>query len=246
MEVGIESVLYLPGSSYPADQRFEDALLPRLAEHLPATRVVPYKAFIKGHGEPRAWNNPLHRLALLEAVTPRDRSSLVLIGRSSGARIATLFARHYPIAAVVCLGYPFRNPWEPLDPHRTAHLRDLTTPTLIIQGVRDPYGGLNLIEDHFLAPATQLHFIDADHEFDVPSTQWDALANRIADFLRRRHEPVDFHGLRFDEAFYGACHRDVAEAIAAGRIESGAAHFVRHGRAERRRFRLLPNPMPPR
>ncbi|MGE0223795.1 MAG: alpha/beta family hydrolase [Acetobacteraceae bacterium] len=244
MAAGIESILYLPGSSYPADKSFEDALLPRLAGRLVGVRATPYEAFIAGRGAPAAWNDPFRRLALLEAVLPTDGSGLVLIGRSSGARIATLYARHYKVAAVVCLGYPFRHPRRALDPARTRHLAGLATPTLIIQGIRDPYGGTEVVEDHVLAPAIRLRFIDAGHRFDLAQARWDTLADEIVDFLGRRAETPPVHGLRFDEDFYRSCHPDVVAAIAAGKFASGADHYRRFGQRQKRRFRLLPDPLP--
>ncbi len=42
----------------------------------------------------------------------------------------------------------------------------------------------------------------------------------------------------FDEAWYMGQYRDVAEAVAKGRFESGLEHFIRHGRAEGRLYKL--------
>src|SRR5687767_9027203 len=65
-------------------------------------------------------------------------SQLVIGGRSMGGRIASHIADRAGVRGLVCLGYPFHPPGQP---HRlrTAHLRELRTPTLIVQGTRDPF-----------------------------------------------------------------------------------------------------------
>ena len=233
----------MPGTSYPRDRPIAQALLSRLLPRLfalGATGFVSYEDLIANRGAPAAWSTPEVRLALLEASAPDDRSGTILIGRSSGAQIVTRFACQYPVAAVICLGYPFRHPDHRHEPDRTRHLRRLTTPTLIIQGLRDVYGGLDEALDHDLSPQVRLHFVDAGHTFRLPGEAWTALADTAAAFVRDRLTPVPFHGLAFDEAFYRARHPDIAAAIDAGRVASGADHFRRSGQAEGRVFRLVP------
>ncbi len=234
----IGPVWYLAGSSYPADHAVGAALLPRLAARGWPAR--PWESLLDGRGDQAAWQDTEARLALLDATAPQDRSGLVLIGRSSGAVAATRFAARNRIAAVVCLGYPFRHPACWLEPERFAHLRTLATPTLIVQGPTDPYGGLDVPETYPLSPAIRLSFRPVGHAFALDDAQWDAVAAEIAAFLCNRDRVVEHHGLAFDETFYRTCHPDIAAAIDAGDIASGADHFRAHGRAEGRRFRLLP------
>lgn len=79
--------------------------------------------------------------------TPRLRSS-------SAARIAGL----------VCLGYPFHPTAKP-EQLRTAHLQTLTTPALIVQGERDPFGSRDEIEGYSLSPRIAFHWAgDGDHD----------------------------------------------------------------------------------
>ena len=64
---------------------------------------------------------------------------LVLAGKSMGGRIASLVADEVGARGLVCLGYPFHPVGKPTQ-LRTAHLAALRTPTLILQGTRDPFG----------------------------------------------------------------------------------------------------------
>ena len=47
---------------------------------------------------------------------------------------------------------------------RTAHLRNIETPTLIVQGERDQYGSREEVSGYNLSPNIQVHWIpDGDH-----------------------------------------------------------------------------------
>src|SRR6266542_568005 len=61
---------------------------------------------------------------------------LVIGGKSMGGRIASMVADEAGARGLVCLGYPFHPPGKP-ERLRTAHLADLKTPALIVQGERD-------------------------------------------------------------------------------------------------------------
>ena len=64
---------------------------------------------------------------------------------------------------MVCLGYPFHPPGR-LDRLRVAHLAELETTTLIVQGTRDALGNCEEIEGYTLSPAIRLLFVeDGDH-----------------------------------------------------------------------------------
>ena len=56
-----------------------------------------------------------------------------------GGRIASLIADEAEVAGLVCLGYPFHPTGKP-EQLRTEHLKSIKTPTLIVQGERDPFG----------------------------------------------------------------------------------------------------------
>ena len=90
---------------------------------------------------------------------------LVIGGKSMGGRMASLIADEAGVRGLVCLGYPFHPPGQP-DRLRTAHLRDLRTPTLIVQGTRDPFGTPEDVEGYELSPAIQVVWLgDGDHSF---------------------------------------------------------------------------------
>ena len=59
-------------------------------------------------------------------------------GRSLGGRIASLVADDCAVQALICYAYPFHPAGRP-ETLRTAHLETLRTPTLILQGERDPF-----------------------------------------------------------------------------------------------------------
>ena len=93
---------------------------------------------------------------------------LVIGGKSLGGRVASLaaqplFARGQ-IAGLVCLGYPFHPPAKP-EQLRTAHLKTLTCPTLIVQGERDPFGGASEVAGYGLPRSIAVHWAtDGDHD----------------------------------------------------------------------------------
>lgn len=94
---------------------------------------------------------------------------LIVGGKSLGGRVASMVAQDLfdagRIAGLVCLGYPFHPPQKPGN-LRTAHLANLSCPTLIMQGERDPFGTAEEIESYALEPRIQLHWIgDGDHDF---------------------------------------------------------------------------------
>jgi predicted alpha/beta-hydrolase family hydrolase len=181
------------------------------------------------------------RLAILEIAVPPaiDGQDLVLIGRSSGARVVTLFAAKRPVAAVVCVAYPFKNPKHVLEVERFAHLATLATPTLIIQGSEDVYGGVELTENYALSPSIRLEFIDAGHEFVLASPPCADVPRLIANFALGDWRVPATQAARFDERFYTTLYPEVAKAIDEGSVLSGEAHFRLYGQRERRRFRLL-------
>jgi len=93
---------------------------------------------------------------------PRD---LVIGGKSMGGRIASMVADRAGVRGLVCLGYPFHPPGKP-DTLRVAHLENLATTTLILQGTRDTLGSMQDIAGYRLSPAIEVHFLeDGDHSF---------------------------------------------------------------------------------
>ena len=108
--------------------------------------------------------------AWLEAIARLGGGSrLVIGGRSMGGRIASHVADRAGVRGLVCLAYPFHPPGQP-ERLRTAHLRELRTPTLIVQGTRDPFGTPEEIAGYELAPSIDLAWIEGgDHSFKPPA-----------------------------------------------------------------------------
>ena len=98
---------------------------------------------------------------VMRALAPASR--LVIGGRSLGGRVASVLADAAEVAGLVCIGYPFHPPGRE-GPVRTAHLREIATPTLIVQGERDPYGTREEVSAYRLSPNIRIHWIaDGDH-----------------------------------------------------------------------------------
>lgn len=93
---------------------------------------------------------------------------LLIGGKSMGGRVASMAADALydarRIAGLVCLGYPFHPPGRPTQ-LRTAHLKGLKTPTLIVQGTRDEFGVPDEVKTYDLSPRIELLWLeDGDHD----------------------------------------------------------------------------------
>lgn len=90
---------------------------------------------------------------------------LVIGGKSMGGRIASMVADGVGARGLVCLGYPFHPPGQP-EKLRTAHLRELRTPTLIVQGTRDAFGLPEEVAGYALSPAIEVVWLEGgDHSW---------------------------------------------------------------------------------
>jgi uncharacterized protein len=80
-------------------------------------------------------------LALLGEFAP---GALILAGHSYGGRQASMLAAEEPELAesLLLLAYPLHPPNKPSAP-RTAHFRELRTPSLFVHGTADPFGTMS-------------------------------------------------------------------------------------------------------
>ena len=102
--------------------------------------------------------------AVHTAVRQQVAGPLAIGGKSMGGRMASLLADELGADALVCLGYPFYAVGKPEKP-RVAHLAELRTPTLIIQGERDALGDRQAVAGYALSDAIKLHWLTAgDHD----------------------------------------------------------------------------------
>lgn len=92
------------------------------------------------------------------------RGALIIGGKSMGGRVASMIADERRVAGLLCLGYPFHPVDKPAQ-LRTAHLADLATPTLIVQGTRDPFGIREEVAGYELSKAIEILWLeDGDHD----------------------------------------------------------------------------------
>lgn len=111
-----------------------------------------------------AWRGALGAVA---SQYPNQR--LAIGGKSMGGRMATLLAADpdapSPIGAIVTLGYPFHPPGKP-DRLRVDHFPALdAVPILMVQGTRDPFGGLADVPSYRLPARAILNWVeDSDHD----------------------------------------------------------------------------------
>jgi predicted alpha/beta-hydrolase family hydrolase len=115
---------------------------------------------------PRAETVQPEYVAAIDAL--KAQGTLIIGGKSMGGRVASMIAdamlAEGRIAGLVCLGYPFHPPEKPQQ-RRTSHLADLKTPTLIVQGTRDPFGTPDEVAGYTLSKAIECLWLeDADHD----------------------------------------------------------------------------------
>jgi len=92
-----------------------------------------------------------------------DGRRLVIGGKSFGGRMASLVADELDVTGLLCYGYPFHPPGK-RDKLRTAHLENLRTPALIVQGTRDPFGSRDEVKAYKLSSTINVQWIEGgDH-----------------------------------------------------------------------------------
>jgi predicted alpha/beta-hydrolase family hydrolase len=115
---------------------------------------------------------------------------LVVGGKSLGGRIASMIADEAGVVGLVCLGYPFHPSGKPSQT-RVEHLRAIKTPTLILQGTRDPLGSREEVAGYPLATSIRLHWLeDGEHSFKprkaserTEAQNWQEAVVTIRDFI---------------------------------------------------------------
>ncbi|MGN8260379.1 alpha/beta family hydrolase [Pseudomonas sp. SMSB3] len=158
------------GAGAPMDSGFMAEMALRLAAL--GVGVVrfefPYMAQ-RRHGGGKRPPNP--QQVLLECwrevyaqVRPLVTGKLAIGGKSMGGRMASLLADTLQADALVCLGYPFYAAGKPEKP-RVEHLAELRTPTLIVQGERDPLGNRETVQQYALSASIEVSWLVAgDHD----------------------------------------------------------------------------------
>jgi predicted alpha/beta-hydrolase family hydrolase len=108
---------------------------------------------------------------------------LFIGGKSMGGRMASMIADEAGLRGLVCLGYPFHPAGKPAQ-LRVAHLKELKTPTLIVQGTRDALGSRQEVAGYELSESIRIEWIEGgDHSFErlkrSGRTHADAMAQAI-------------------------------------------------------------------
>jgi len=130
------------------------------------------------------------RQAWLEVIGQYRVPRLLIGGKSMGGRIASMIADAAEVAGLVCLGYPFHPVGKPAQT-RIEHLRAIKTPTLIVQGTRDPFGTQNDVATYPLSASVQVHWLeDGEHSFKphkasgrTEAENWQEALTTIVDFV---------------------------------------------------------------
>src|SRR5205823_14484277 len=114
------------------------------------------------------------RAAVAEAARLAPDLALFAGGKSFGGRMTSQAQAASPLPGVrglVFLGFPLHPPGQPSE-ERAKHLFDVQIPMLFLQGTRDDFATLPLIEavcKQLGERATLKLFQDADHSFHVPA-----------------------------------------------------------------------------
>ena len=111
---------------------------------------------------PRAETLRPEYVAAIDAL--KARGPLIIGGKSMGGRVASMIADEQHAAGLLCLGYPFHPVGKPTQ-LRTAHLAELKTPALVVQGTRDPFGTKEEVATYKLSKTIKILWLeDGDHD----------------------------------------------------------------------------------
>jgi predicted alpha/beta-hydrolase family hydrolase len=158
------------GAGAPMDSDFMNDVAQRLS--MSGVGVLrfefPHMAQRRIDGRKRPPNPQAKLLECWHEVYAAVRSSvdgcLAIGGKSMGGRMASLIADDVQADALFCLGYPFYAVGKPEKP-RVAHLAELRTPTLIVQGERDALGNRETVEGYALSKSIDVHWVPtANHD----------------------------------------------------------------------------------
>ena len=185
------------GAGAAMDSEFMNDFARRLAElEIAVVRFeFPYMQRVREGGSRKAPDRmPVLEACFREVLTQvGDPKSLFVGGKSMGSRVATQLADELGVRGAIALGYPFHPPKEP-EKLRVAHLETLRTPTLIVQGTRDPFGLPSEIATYPLSPAISVHYLeDGDHSFEprkksgrTEAQNLEQAARVVSEFMRAR------------------------------------------------------------
>jgi uncharacterized protein len=183
------------GAGAPMDSPFMNGFALGLAArgYRVARFEFPYMAERRQQGQRRPPDREsVLRETWLKTVAKLRSDHLVIGGKSMGGRIASLIADETGVSGLVCLGYPFHPTGKP-DRLRIAHLQHIKTPTLIVQGERDPFGTKEEVSTYKLAGSVRIVWMkDGDHSLKprkksglTEEENWNTAIGEIDGFVSR-------------------------------------------------------------
>jgi uncharacterized protein len=134
----------------------------------------PYMERRSRRPDPPALCHATVRAATAEAARLVPELPLFAGGKSFGGRMTSQAQAASPLSGVrglAFLGFPLHPPGKPSD-DRAEHLFEVQIPMLFLQGSRDEFATLDLLEpliERLGKRATLKVFADADHSFHVPA-----------------------------------------------------------------------------
>jgi hypothetical protein len=189
----VATLIYLSGDSYyyPGEANCEYCIAKKLADSN-SLAFLGQESFRHNDDFKGGWYKIPVRLNRLKNIIDLIADDVILVGRSSGGRVATLFAGNYQesilkrVVAVICLAYPFQEPNKLPEGSRYIHLADIKVPTLIIQGLNDEYGNVDIFDKYEFSKLIEFYFVDTDHEFNLSAKVLGDVLNKIIAFLNNR------------------------------------------------------------
>lgn len=116
-----------------------------------------------------------------------ESKSIFIMSHSAGGITASTLADIPNLRGIICFGYPFKHPDKGIECYRTKYLKDIQKPFLIIQGVKDEYGGKDVQNRYDLSPCIKFEFVDATHEYEnLSAGDWAKVTLKIEDLLQAK------------------------------------------------------------
>ncbi len=196
-EKAVATFVFAHGAGAPMDSPFMTSIASALAAQGVAVGrfEFPYMAQRRIDGSKRPPNPQARLLDTWREVYAHVRQHVAgpvaIGGKSMGGRMASLLADELNVDGLICLGYPFYAAGKPEKP-RVAHLADLRTPTLIVQGERDALGNRLTVEQYTLSPSIEVSWLAAaDHDLKPLKASGfsheqhlDSAVAKVVEFLR--------------------------------------------------------------
>jgi predicted alpha/beta-hydrolase family hydrolase len=168
--------VFAHGASAGMTHAFMERVATGLCERGVATLRYQFPYMEKGSKRPYspAIAHAAVRAAVAEAGRRCEGLPLIASGKSFGGRMTSQAQAHSPLPGVkglAFLGFPLHPPGKPSD-DRAEHLSNVHVPMLFMQGTRDDFAELSLLEPVLerLGPSATLHWVqDGDHSLHVPA-----------------------------------------------------------------------------